>query len=226
MVAWGAKALAAVLLVALVLPGAFDGRASPVSPSAASAGVLRRAHNASEVGLVIPGGATRWSRKGVCPMAVNPAAYVNPLVGATVKPERIDQGVDYAGSGTLGAIGQARIAYVATANAGWPGAFIEYELLAGPDAGCYVYYAEGVTPEPGLTVGERVTAGQRVATIIPDYPTGIELGWAAGTGTKTYAGLTSQWTTRDDEDDIASEPGKRFSRLISSLGGPPGKVEG
>jgi hypothetical protein len=153
-------------------------------------------------------------------------AYINPLTQADVKPERIDQGVDYAGAGTLVAIGRARIANVASDGAGWPGTFIDYELLTGPDAGCYVYYAEGVTPEPGLSVGQTVNAGQPVATIIPHYPTGIELGWAAGTGTKTYAGLRSPWTASDDLDNLATWAGKRFSAMIASLGGRPGKVEG
>ncbi len=75
---------------------------------------------------------------------VAPGGYVNPLAAAIVSPERIDQGVDYAGVGKLAAIGAARVTYLGTANTGWPGAFIEYRLLDGADAGCYVFYAEGV----------------------------------------------------------------------------------
>ena len=227
MISWGAKAIGAVLLVAFVLPGALDGRASPVSPSAAHTGVLRDTHKWSKAGLVIPGGGRTYAAQdGRCPMAVTGTSYVNPLAGARVKPERIDQGVDYAGTGTLAAIGPAQIVYLGTENTGWPGAFIEYQLLDGPDAGCYVFYAEGINPEPGLQVGEAVTAGRPLATIIPGYPTGIELGWAAGTGTKTYAAFTQQWTASDDQNNVASWPGKRFSALIASLGGPPGKTEG
>jgi hypothetical protein len=66
---------------------------------------------------------------------------------------------------------------VATSGTGWPGAFIEYRLLDGPDAGVYVYYPEGVIPEPGLRPGQTVAAGQALASIIPHYETGIELGW-------------------------------------------------
>jgi len=159
-------------------------------------------------------------------MHVQPVSYVNPLARAKVIPERIDQGVDYAGTGTLTALGRARIVYLATENTGWPGAFVEYRLLDGPDAGCYVYYAEGVSPSSGLSVGQTVMAGQPLATIIPGYPTGLELGWAAGSGTKTYAARTGQWTSSDDQDNVASWAGRRFSALISSLGGPPGKIEG
>jgi murein DD-endopeptidase MepM/ murein hydrolase activator NlpD len=161
-----------------------------------------------------------------CPLAVAPAGYVNPLADAIVNPERIDQGVDYAGVGKLMAIGAGRITHLATDNSGWPGSFIEYRLLDGADAGCYVYYAEGVTPTDGLRVGDTVSAGQPIATIIPVYPTGIEIGWGAGIATKAYAKVAGQWSPTDDEDNIASASGKSFSALIAALGGPPGKLEG
>jgi hypothetical protein len=143
-----------------------------------------------------------------------------------VTPERIDMGVDYAGSGTLAAIGIAKVTYVATAANGWPGAFIEYRLLDGLDAGCYVYYAEGVTPAAGLRVGETVAAGQPVASIIRSWETGIEIGWGSGIGTGTYAEKNHQWSAASDADNAPSAAGKVFSALIASLGGPPGKVEG
>jgi hypothetical protein len=162
----------------------------------------------------------------VCSPAVQTTGYVNPLANARVRPERIDQGVDYAGSGTLTAIGAARVTYVGTSETGWPGSFIEYRLLGGADAGCFVYYAEGVTPVPGLHAGETVGAGAAIATIIRGYPTGTEVGWGAGSGTKTYAAETGQWNSGDDQDSVASPSGKNFSALIGALCGPMGKVEG
>jgi hypothetical protein len=161
-----------------------------------------------------------------CPLAVAPAGYVNPLAQAIVNPERIDQGVDYAGVGKLVAIGSGRITHLATENTGWPGAFIEYRLLGGADAGCYVYYAEGVVPADGLQVGDSISAGQPIATIIPAYPTGIEIGWGTGISTKAYAKVAGQWSPTDDDDDIPSAAGTNFSALIAALGGPPGKNEG
>jgi hypothetical protein len=152
--------------------------------------------------------------------------YVNPLAGARVTPERIDQGVDYAGTGSLTALGAARITHVATSGTGWPGAFIAYKLLAGPDRGCTVYYAEGVRPVAGLRVGETIAAGRPIATLIPGWSTGIEIGWGAGVANKTYAALKGQWNSDDDADSIPSPAGKSFSSLISALGGVPGKVEG
>jgi hypothetical protein len=154
------------------------------------------------------------------------AGYVNPLAGTSLKRERIDQGVDYAGSGKLTAIGRAELTYVGTTGTGWPGAFIEYRLMTGRDAGCFVYYAEGITPADGLHVGQVLRPGQVVAAIIPWWPTGIELGWGAGISTKTYAAVTGAWSARDDADSVATDAGKSFSALIAKLGGPPGKVEG
>ena len=159
-------------------------------------------------------------------MAIATDEYVNPLANATVKPERIDQGVDYAGSGTLVAIGSARVTFLATSDTGWPGAFIEYRLLSGADAGCHVFYAEGVIPANGLHRGQTIAPGQPIATIIPTYPTGIEIGWGAGISTKTYARLAGDWSAADDQDNVPTTAGENFSALIAVLGGPPGKVEG
>ena len=163
---------------------------------------------------------------GTCRPVPKSTGYVNPVAGDVLVSERIDQGVDYAGSGTLTAIGPARITYVGTGETGWPGAFIEYRLLTGPDTGCFVYYAEGLTPAAGLRPGQRVRAGQVLANIIPGWATGIELGWGAGVSTKTYAEKTGRWTATDDADSVASAAGKSFSSLIAGLGGPAGRVEG
>jgi len=152
--------------------------------------------------------------------------YSNPLAHASVTPERIDQGVDYAGSGTLGAVGAGTVTYIGTSGTGWPGAFIEYRLSGGSYAGRYVYYAEGVNPAGGLHVGEALQAGQPVAEIVPGSPTGIEIGWGAGIGTETLAMQLGQWKGGDDADSVPSASGESFSALIASLGGPPGKVEG
>lgn len=151
---------------------------------------------------------------------------VDRCIDAVGEPERIDQGVDYAGSGTLTAIGAARVAYVARTGTGWPGAFIGYRLLYGPDAGCFVYYAEGVEPASGLRVRETVAAGRPIATIVPGWHAGIEIGWGSGVQTTSYAAKLHQWTTDRDANSVATSAGKSFSALIAGLGGAPGKVEG
>jgi hypothetical protein len=157
---------------------------------------------------------------------VAPGQYVNPLAGASVTPERIDQGVDYAGSGPLGAIGDGTITYVGTSGTGWPGAYVAYRLTDGPDAGRYVYYAEGISPAAGLRVGQSVHAGQKIAEIIAGDSNGIEIGWGAGVGTESYAMQQGQWQGGDDANSVPSPAGKDFSALIAELGGPPGKIEG
>ena len=223
----GPKSVAALALLAAIVASSLA-HGGPQDSSSARADVPA-AVAASNVGSPAGTGGVagaRSNRPRGCPLAVTPAGYVNPLRSAFVKPERIDQGVDYAGSGTLVAMGAARISYLATSGTGWPGAFIEYQLLDGANAGCFVFYAEGVIPADGLYVGETLNAGQPIATIIPKYPTGIEIGWGAGISTKAYAKVAGQWSATDDQDNVASPAGRSFSALIAALGGPPGKVEG
>jgi hypothetical protein len=212
-----------VLVVAAIASMAAGGHSTRASAPGRSAAV-GPAHTAAGRATYSRAAALAALRR--CGPVARSSGYVNPLSRAAVRPERIDQGVDYAGTGTLTAIGPARLTYVGTSGTGWPGSFIEYELLAGPDAGCYVFYAEGVVPEPGLGAGQQIHAGQRLATIIPGYSTGIELGWGVGTGTTTYAAQTTGWSPDDDANNVATAAGKSFSALIASLGGPPGIVEG
>ena len=147
------------------------------------------------------------------------AEYLNPLAHAKVTPERIDQGVDYAGTGNLTAVGWARITHVQTRNTGWPGAFIEYRLLHGYRAGRYVYYAEGVKPAKGIHVGRMVRPGRVVAVLIRGWSSGIEIGWGANIGTETLAAEHHQYS-------YPTRCGKNFSAFVHSLGGPPGKAQG
>lgn len=222
----GPKGVAGIALLAAIVASSLA-HGSQGSPSAAKADAARTAFVTRRSGA--QPATARFAAVGPgtrCAPTVAPAGYVNPLAGATVKRERIDQGVDYAGSGTLEAIGAGRITYLGTTNTGWPGAFIEFQLLSGADAGCYVYYAEGVIPADGLAVGDTVAAGQPIATIIPQYPTGIELGWGSNRSTKAYAKVAGQWSATDDADNVASPAGRTFSALIAALGGPAGKVEG
>jgi hypothetical protein len=217
------------LLVATVLALADHGgatrAAAHVDVVAASAGTAYAdsGHTAFSGGDGIGFG---HGRAGSCRPVSTATGYVNPLAHARVKPERVDQGVDYAGTGWLAAIGPGKITEVGTDGTGWPGAFIEYQLLTGPSAGCFVFYAEGVTPTPGLHKGQTVVAGQEIASIIEGWSTGIEIGWGAGVGTRTYAAQTTKWTPTDDADNVASPAGLTFSALVTALGGPAGKVEG
>jgi hypothetical protein len=217
--------IVAVVLVAATMSSKSQHRSLQVSVTAARRHVARAAVRPS---VANPGDSPESgpAEPTTCRLTDRSTGYVNPLSRANVVSERVDQGVDYAGSGALISIGAARIAFLATGNTGWPGAFIDYQLLAGPDRGCYVYYAEGVTPAPGLQVGETVRAGQAIATIIPNSSSGIEIGWASGHGTRSYAAEAGEWSAIHEANNIPSASGLYFSLLIASLGGPPGKVEG
>lgn len=228
LLAVSAVAVAAIAAVAVSSTNAFDtGGAQASTAGLHGAAVLTprptRLDSARELQGVAVSAPTRLP---ACRPVVTAAGYMNPLARARVTPERIDQGVDYAGSGTLVAIGSGQVTHIGIVGTGWPGAFIEYRLTAGADDGCYVYYAEGVTPARGLHVGETVAADQPIASLIRDWGTGIEIGWGAGKSTKTYADLSGNWSVWKDADNIPSLAGKNFSALIRALGGPPGKVEG
>jgi hypothetical protein len=215
-------------LVTLVLLATTPAHNAATQSSAASLSVQSSARAAfvRASGSGSPGATVPLAAAPKCPMSDRPSSYVNPLAHASLTAKRIDQGVDYSGSGTLTAIGPARISHIETTNTGWPGAFIDYQLLDGPDAGCFVYYAEGVTPAPGLHVGQVLRAGQAVAILVPTASSGIEIGWASGHGAISYAAKAGQWSSAHESDDIPSAAGLYFSALIASLGGPPGKVEG
>ena len=121
-----------------------------------------------------------------------------------------------------GAIGPGVVTQVVQSGSGWEGGgYIEYKLTAGPYAGKSVYYAEGVTPT--VSVGETLAPGQPVATIIPSFPTGMELGFASGRGDQTsYANAYGGGYG----EGALTAAGVAFSNLVASLGGPAGLTEG
>jgi len=139
-----------------------------------------------------------------------PSGYVNPLRGvAALYPERIDQGVDYAGYGPIYALGDGTV--LSTVNGGWPGGtYITYRLSGGPAAGLVVYAAEDI--EPLVQVGESVTPNTVLGTVY-EGPDGIETGWADnGTG-DTMARDASQFYGWN-----STAFGANFSELLVSLG--------
>ncbi len=104
------------------------------------------------------------------------AGYVSPFVSAT--QGRIDQGVDFTGVGPILAVGDAQI--LATGAPGWPeGGGVLYRLLDGPAAGQTIFVNEGV--QATVRAGERVSAGQQIATFVPGGS--IEMGFADAAGT-------------------------------------------
>jgi hypothetical protein len=129
-------------------------------------------------------------------------------------PERIDQGVDYAGIGPVYPLGDGVV--LATTVPGWPNnSNIVYELTDGPATGFVVYVAEDIVP--AVSVGQTVTADTALGLVYPG-PDGIETGW----GDPTISGNTiaSAYAQFDGQNTTAF--GQNFSDLLHSLGAPPG----
>ena len=86
--------------------------AASAQSTAASAGTLAGAATSAPLAAGDASGqsfssALATAQTGSAAAAAGASGYVNPLANASVRAERIDQGVDYAGTGTVGASGPA-----------------------------------------------------------------------------------------------------------------------
>ena len=156
---------------------------------------------------------------GPPPPPSSPGGYANPLRAVQVlTPERIDQGVDYAGFGSLYAIGNGVV--LNTVGSGWPGGtFIAYQLSDGPARGLVVYTAEDI--QPSVEVGQTVTTDTVIGHMYAG-PDGIELGWADGSRLPdTMARKYGQY-----HGSNSTAFGYNFSRLLQSVGAPGGILNG
>jgi murein DD-endopeptidase MepM/ murein hydrolase activator NlpD len=130
--------------------------------------------------------------------------YVSPFVSAT--QGRIDQGVDFTGTGPILAVGDARI--LAVGAPGWPeGGGVLYKLLDGPAAGRVIYVNEGVRAT--VKAGQRVSAGQQIASFVAGGS--IEMGFADAAGdplshAEYHEGDETSW-------------GRKMATFLSELGG-------
>ena len=150
------------------------------------------------------------------------AGYANPFTRTQgLSAGRVDQGVDFGGSGPVGAIGPAVVTYSGTGDTGWgppfgaaPGGYIKYRLTGGPAAGHEVYVAEGV--QPSVTVGQKVSAGETIGQATGG---GIETGWATADGTGTLS-QTPQAGGIGGGGPFPTKVGQSFDRLLVALGVP------
>jgi hypothetical protein len=153
------------------------------------------------------------------PQAPNRPGYLNPLRGVTgLVPERVDQGVDFAGSGPVYALGDAVITSAADGpSTGWPGGgWITYQLTDGPDTGLVVYLAEDVTPT--VAVGQHVSPSTVIANMFAGAD-GIETGWAAPTGALVESQLPEAGGI-GASGPFPTRVGVSFDDLLESLGVP------
>jgi hypothetical protein len=149
--------------------------------------------------------------------------YVFPFVDKALRDVknwgRIDQGVDFSGSGPILAIGDAKI--LSVNSMGWPnggagpaGRDVVYKLLNGPWAGRIIYLAEGVVPT--VRAGQTVKAGQQVAKFYPGSSIETGLAGPSGQPLTPYNGAA---------DGTAMPAGKKMHAFLQSLH-PGGKVPG
>jgi hypothetical protein len=130
--------------------------------------------------------------------------YVNPFLEAS--EGRVDMGVDFTGSGPIGAIGDAVI--LKTGAPGWPeGGGVLYRLLGGSHAGQVIYVYEGLVPT--VHTGEQVAAGQQIATYIPGGS--IEVGFADANGVPLAHSVYQ-------EGDV-TEWGQKMAAFLKEIGG-------
>ena len=145
----------------------------------------------------------------VAPIYLNPLRNVSALV-----PERVDQGVDFSGSGPVYALGDGVITNANADYPGWEGGWITYQLTDGPDAGLMVYLAEDVTPT--VQVGQQVTP----STVIGDMfegGDGIEMGWAQPSGQSAESQLPAAGAV-GGYGPFPTMIGLNFDELLISLG--------
>lgn len=144
--------------------------------------------------------------------------YRNPLRGVSgLVPERIDEGVDFGGSGPIYALGDAVITNATGNSVGWPGGgWITYQLTDGPDAGLMVYVAEDVTPT--VQVGQHVLASTAIANMFVGGD-GIEIGWAQPGGLSAESQLPEAGGI-SGTGPFPTMIGVNFEELLQSLGAP------
>jgi peptidase M23-like protein len=150
------------------------------------------------------------------------AKYANPI-GKGLTVGRIDEGVDFAGSGNLYALSDGVITNV---YAGWPGGVY---ILLKMDDGRYVYYAENIAP--AVRVNQRVKAGDKIGYARGSFPY-IEVGWSSPVPGNALARphYTEGVPTPEGKDFAAYL--KRFGIIVpgaaavSTLGAPGGGTAG
>lgn len=165
-----------------------------------------------------PGGAWGSPAQVVSAAIASPlgAGYRDPLRGVSgLVPERIDDGVDFAGTGPVYALGDAVVTMATGTNFGWPGGgWITYRLTGGPAAGLMVYVAEDITP--AVAVGQSVSPSTVIGTMF-DGGDGIETGWAQPTGLSAESQLPEAGAIAG-LGPFPTRIGMNFDELLQSLG--------
>ncbi|HET7484653.1 MAG TPA: lytic murein transglycosylase [Solirubrobacterales bacterium] len=133
--------------------------------------------------------------------------YVSPFLSATTG--RIDQGVDFTGTGPIAAVGDAEI--LATGAPGWPeGGGVLYKLTSGQRAGQVIFVYEGIAAT--VHAGQHVSAGDQIGVFVPGGS--IEMGFADA------AGVPLSHAEYNEGDE--TQWGKEMASFLTSIGGASG----
>jgi hypothetical protein len=199
----------------------------PAHPAQGLADAVRAAGSGAPASAPAGGGQTseEWlkkpfagsaDRKAQPPPAPVPPVYRNPFRSVDVlRPERIDMGVDFGGSGPVYALGHAVITSATGSSAGWPGGgWITYRVTDGPAAGLSVFVAEDV--KPAVQVGQEVSSSTVIANMF-DGGAGIETGWAQPDGSSAESQLTEAGAI-SGQGPFPTRVGLNFDELLQVLG--------
>jgi hypothetical protein len=150
--------------------------------------------------------------------------YTNPLRAVrALRRGRIDQGVDYAGSGPILALGSGEVITATNHDPGWPGGgWLLYQLSQGRFAGKYVYVAENITVH--VRAGQAVTAGEQIATLHDAFPD-METGWASDIRDTTLANADGHLCPCRDPGGWSTIEGRNFNNLLVVVGAPSGYLQ-
>jgi hypothetical protein len=179
-----------------------------------AAGGSRRGGGSALLVSATPNGACN----ATYPLTGSIKGYTNPFEKATgLVWERTDQGVDAAmqPDSPLLAFAPSKVeTIVPDFYAGQPA--IVSEVTAGPLAGRWWYLSEQI--QPTVSPGQRIAAGQTIATYAP-AGTGIEIGWwtPGGGYPLGHPGY---------EEGLATNAGGDFRYLLQALGANPGTGAG
>jgi hypothetical protein len=137
--------------------------------------------------------------------------YVSPFLNATTG--RIDQGVDFTGTGPIAAVGDAEI--LQTGAPGWPeGGGVLYRLLSGSRAGEVIYVNEGI--QATVHAGQHVSAGEQIGIFVPGGS--IEMGFADASGNPLSHG--------EYQEGDETVWGHKMADFLASIGGPSALTPG
>jgi len=123
---------------------------------------------------------------------------------------RIDQGVDFGGTGPIYSPTDAKV--VSVGAPGWPGGDgVVLEVLNGPRAGHFIFIYEGI--QVIVKQGQIVKAGQTVGSFEPFSSTGIEIGFCDANGVPiSHSEYTEGKVTRGGKEMNAFLHQLRFNK--------------